>query len=629
MNLYSKAVGTCFTQMTANKGIKLLGEVAVASMFKEYKQLDDLEVLGRLNPYLLTPIQKRNTLRPINLIKIKRDGKVKGRTCADGNSQRKYVPREEAASPTISLESIMALLLINAYEERDVAIFDVPGAYLHADVPKEKFAILKIEANFVDIMCDVNPEYKPHIRYENERKVLYVRILKALYGMIESALLWYTLFMEVLQKEGFVLNPYDSCVANKVIKGKQCTVGWYVDDNILSHVDPKVVDEVLATIERYFPGLYIERGNKLNFLGMEIDCFEKGKLKLGTVDYLKNMIEEFEEIISQYGETLDRQYPHPAAKWLFTIKPDSKPLEESKGDVYRSFVAKLLWVEKRSRPDIEPTVSFLSTQVKLPTKDDWHKFKRLMCWIKQTVDNMLIIGADNLLNMVVMIDSAHAVHDNMCGHTGGIISFGTGLVDQKSSKQKMNTCSSTETEHVSTSEEYLPKPIYFELFMGAQGYKPKTILAKDNKSEIRMLNNRKRSCTARSKHVAIKYFWCTDRIKNGNITVKHCPTEKMLADYMSKPVQGKLFTSFRNVIMGWEHLSTLFDITNSNEERVGDNGILTVESGKRKKTYAEIVNAFTAVEKQNILSLLVDEQRILHHHEQLFIKKKQSSFINI
>ena len=127
-----------------------------------------------------------------------------------------------------------------------------------------------------------------------------------------------------------------------------------------------------------------------------------------------------------------------------------------------------------------------------------------MCWIKQTVDNVHIIGADDLLNMIVMIDSAHAVHDNMRGHTGGIISFGTGLVDQKSSKQKMNTCSSTETEHVSTSEEYLPKPIYFELFMGAQGYKPKTILAKDNKSEIRMLNNRKHSCTARSKHVANK-----------------------------------------------------------------------------------------------------------------------------
>jgi len=53
----------------------------------------------------------------------------------------KYVPREEAASPTLSLESLLAILMINAYEERDVAVFDVPGAYLQADIPENKFAI--------------------------------------------------------------------------------------------------------------------------------------------------------------------------------------------------------------------------------------------------------------------------------------------------------------------------------------------------------------------------------------------------------------------------------------------------------------------------------------------------------
>ena len=155
---------------------------------------------------------------------------MKGRTCAaDGSSQRKYVPREEASSPTLSLEALVGILLINAYEERDTAIFDVPGAYLHAKIPDDKFAILKIEGEFVDIMCDVNPEYKDDVRYENGKKVLYVQILMALYGMIESALLWYTLYVEVLHKEGFEINPYDRCVANKVINDKQCTIAWYVD----------------------------------------------------------------------------------------------------------------------------------------------------------------------------------------------------------------------------------------------------------------------------------------------------------------------------------------------------------------------------------------------------------------
>jgi hypothetical protein len=173
-------------------------------------------------------------------------------------------------------------------------------------------------------------------------------------------------------------------------------------------------------------------------------------------------------------------------------------------------------------------------------------------------------------------------------------------VDQKSSKQKMNTRSSTETEHVGTSE-YLPKPVFFELFMEAQGYKPHTILAKDNESEIRMLLNGKSSCTSNSKHVAIKYFWSTDRIKKGNISVRHCPTEKMIADYMSKPLQGKPCVLFRDVIMGWKHISTLFDIFSPTEERVEKNGCLSVKPKGIKLTYAEIARVNSRVKAQDCL----------------------------
>ena len=86
----------------------------------------------------------------------------------------------------------MALILINAFENRDVAIFDVPGAYLFADLD-DKFALLKIEGDFVKIMCNVSPDFVEDIVYENEKPVLYVQILKALYGMVESALLWYSI----------------------------------------------------------------------------------------------------------------------------------------------------------------------------------------------------------------------------------------------------------------------------------------------------------------------------------------------------------------------------------------------------------------------------------------------------
>ena len=75
-------------------------------------------------------------------------------------------------------------------------------------------------------------------------------------------------------------------------------------------------------------------------------------------------------------------------------------------------------------------------RVSEPMRDDWYKFMRLMSWIKRTVEDRRIIGADDLLHMLTMTSSAHAVHEDTKGHTGGIITFGTGVIDQKSSTQK-------------------------------------------------------------------------------------------------------------------------------------------------------------------------------------------------
>ena len=98
---------------------------------------------------------------------------------------------EDISSPTASLDAIISTLVIDAHECRDIAIADVNGAYLHAKMPSEKKVVLKIKGIFVDIMCKVNPEYKKYVVYENNVKTLYARVLRALYGCLESALLWY------------------------------------------------------------------------------------------------------------------------------------------------------------------------------------------------------------------------------------------------------------------------------------------------------------------------------------------------------------------------------------------------------------------------------------------------------
>jgi len=195
---------------------------------------------------------------------------------ADGRPQRKYIAKEDATSPTVSTEALLVSLIIDAFEGRDVATADVAGAYLHAEM--DEFVIMKItNSHHIRIMCDIDPIYKEYITVENRKEVLYVQLLKALYGCIKSALLWYMLFTSVLKDMGFVLNPVDPCVANKDINEKQCTICWYVDDNKVSHVEYDVVTEVLESIEKKFGKMSITRGKKHSFIGMDIDILEDKK----------------------------------------------------------------------------------------------------------------------------------------------------------------------------------------------------------------------------------------------------------------------------------------------------------------------------------------------------------------
>ena len=78
----------------------------------------------------------------------------------------------------------MSTLLIGAMEQSDVVSFDVPGAYLQTEIPEDKEILLRIRYEFVDIMCEVNNDYKPYIQYEKRKKAIYVKVLRAIYGCI-------------------------------------------------------------------------------------------------------------------------------------------------------------------------------------------------------------------------------------------------------------------------------------------------------------------------------------------------------------------------------------------------------------------------------------------------------------
>ena len=137
------------------------------------------------------------------------------------------------------------------------------------------FVLMQLVGEAVDTMCKVNPKYEKYVTIENGNKVLYMQLLKALYGCVKSALLWYELFSNTLKGKGFVLNPYDLCVANKFINGKQCTITWYVDDTKISHVDSKVVTSSIEKIEAKFGKMAVTRGDKHVLHGMTLNFRKK------------------------------------------------------------------------------------------------------------------------------------------------------------------------------------------------------------------------------------------------------------------------------------------------------------------------------------------------------------------
>jgi hypothetical protein len=130
----------------------------------------------------------------------------------------------------------------------------------------------------------------------------------------------------------------------------------------------------------------------------------------------------------------------------------------------------------------------------------------------------------------------------------------------KSSKQKLNRKSSTKAELVGVSN-YFPYAIWMKKFLEQQAYTIReNLFHQDNKSTIQFEKNGRKSCGPNSRHMDIRYFWIKNRLELDGFDVVYCPTERMLADFFTKSLQGTLFRKLRAVVMGHAHLRTLLSI---------------------------------------------------------------------
>ena len=535
-------------QYHITKGLKIYGDRGREAAKKEMKQLDDMEVVKPKKVDSLTEEQKRNALPCLMFISEKNDGSIKGRCVVDGSKQE--MDKDDVSAPTISTDALFITLVIDASEGRRVVTWDIPGAFLQAKANPGNY--IKFTGEMVNILCQLNPRlYTPYVVTEKGRKVLYTEAHKAVYGMVDSAFLFWLDLSGFLEKQGFVMNPYDICCMNKIINGNQCTVVWHVDDIKGSHVEQEVLDELTKVLEERYAKkapLKVHKGDVHEFLGMTIDLSRKGKVMISMIEYIIRM---FKLLPEKMQRDIKKGKTTPATDYLFTVnEEDPELLDEKDRVLVHSSTARLLFLGKRARPDIQTVVAFLCTRVKVADVDDYKKLERVMAYLYMTLYMPLILGTDESGNIQWYKDGAHAVHPDMRGHTGLVMTLGHGAVLSASWKQKINTMSSTETETVAISDG-MPKNMWTLYFIEGQGWNVKdNLLNEDNTSTMKLAKNGKRSSGKMTRHIKIRYFFVTDKIKKGEVVLIHCPTEEMIADYFTHPLQGKMFRYFRDLIMG-------------------------------------------------------------------------------
>jgi len=236
--------------------------------------------------------RKKALLSSLIFLKEKKNGAIKASSCANGSVQREHVAKDEAAAPTVGLNSVFITSTIDAKERRKVVTINIPGAFLHTDY--EDYVIMKMVGTLAELMVNTNPKlYRQYVILEKGKSVLYLRLKKAL--------------VSELQEMGFEINPFDPCVANKMVNGMQMTIRWHVDDLMISHLSQ--MWDCLGKVIKIVPKRLPERARRwlviifLRCARMEGSCLKSWQM-LSITRYTSSFSQQ-----TEHDGTSKRLYP--------------------------------------------------------------------------------------------------------------------------------------------------------------------------------------------------------------------------------------------------------------------------------------------------------------------------------
>jgi hypothetical protein len=463
------------------------------------------------------------------------EDKMKARLAAGGHRQIQSDGTDNA-SPTVDMTSFFTILAKASFEKSHMMTLDVKGAFLKSTLPN-KNQYMRLSREYASALVESDGKFKDYL---NRDGTVLVRLVKALYGLKEAAQLWYINIRNSLVEFGFEQSIHDKCVFMwKRYVGKPVLCTLHVDDMFITANDKKDLDLISNYLKGKYEEITIKKGSKLEYLGMSIESDPiSGRIAVSQLGYIDDLINKYGVIgTSKTPSTLD----------LFKL--DSNPLDLVLVDstLYLSKVMSLMYLSKRSRPDILKEVVFCSTKAVKPTVGDMKRVERIFKYLNGTKFKRLEFAVTDL-RVCASVDASHLCHPDAKGHGGAIISLGKhgGTIYAKSFKLKHVCLSSCEAELVA-GHEGIQRGLFVRNLLVEFGYDVGPLeLFQDNKSTIDLLNN-DMSNSFKTKHINVRYFYAKELKDKGELKITQLPTEEMIADLLTKPKDG---TSFK-ILVDW------------------------------------------------------------------------------
>lgn len=440
----------------------------------------------------------------------------KARLVAQGFNQKYGVDFDEVFAPVAKQVTLRTLLTVASRRQMFVKHMDVKTAYLHGKLDETIYMR--------------QPE-----GYSMGGPNTVCLLKRSIYGLKQSARVWNQSIDAVLRQMGFNPSSADPCLYVRRKGNSYTYVLLYVDDMLVVCRTEEEFKAIHQALRQHFNVTAL--GDVKHFLGIEIERDGNG-FQLNQERYILKLAERF-------GLENAKPSKIPLDPGYLQQKEEEHELRLPNNTQYLSLIDGLLYVAVNTRPDIAVSVSILAQKSSCPTQLDWHEAKRVLRYLKSTSNHKLILGstADGL-EMYADADWA-GNHRDRKSNSGFLIRLGGGVVSWASRKQTCVALSSTEAELVALTEacqelSWLKKLI---IDLGVNVSSPVTTF-EDNQSCIRLVENGK--IEKRSKHIATKYFFVRDLQEQQQIILKYCPTEFMLADILTKPLQHLRLKTLRD-----------------------------------------------------------------------------------